>query len=607
MSPQTPPRKALHERSKSQTNILAVRLVPSTPPRRLGEQDLRDEVYGRSPLPTSASHILRPVIGASYNQGFPFALQQPDSVVSSEQHQYPLKPQSTPGSSVIAHQSNQPPPQALREKSRPLPKTRKHVALNPDNKTFTVLDDELGIYDDELRSALPASPGLHGQPSSNAHSIDGPARSPSSCPPESTAATTHATPAPASPVVEEDHITNSPWNYKLVGGLRKVPKTPDLKQKAPLNPDSPIPPLPAPSDDSKPAPELSTKPSIRSTGTASTTSENTNYKVYGISPSPSYPEIPPSSDSNYLLGQSYQLSQVVNTRADLPPPSTSDSNYQVLGHSSLASSEIELDSENYQLYGDPSPSASYVNLSSQIRTEYSRESLVVPPLRPKPKRSLEGFGYYKSRSRESLRTGSLTSISTVLSQEAAQAIVVSGSVVHLPGPKYSTASGSWARPAATNPARFHMQEHSHQWSSQLSTVHSESDASTDRGSRSWSDGNGRRSSGFPSIQSHQLPSIHSSLRQEGEHSRSVSLEPPQPAFFRSGQREMTGSTMHVVDQDEDGDGLSPMPDMRQRPSRARLSDFFSIATDNGRTNTMRSTSSSRANSLLASSIPAWAR
>jgi hypothetical protein len=51
-----------------------------------------------------------------------------------------------------------------------------------------------------------------------------------------------------------------------------------------------------------------------------------------------------------------------------------------------------------------------------------------------------------------------------------------------------------------------------------------------------------------------------------------------------------------------------MQDLRARPSRTRLSGFFSItSSDNGRTNTMRSTGSSRANSMLANTIPTWAK
>jgi hypothetical protein len=50
-----------------------------------------------------------------------------------------------------------------------------------------------------------------------------------------------------------------------------------------------------------------------------------------------------------------------------------------------------------------------------------------------------------------------------------------------------------------------------------------------------------------------------------------------------------------------------MQDLRARPSRTRLSGFFNTTSSDGRTNTMRSTTSSRSNSLLASTIPTWAR
>jgi hypothetical protein len=103
-------------------------------------------------------------------------------------------------------------------------------------------------------------------------------------------------------------------------------------------------------------------------------------------------------------------------------------------------------------------------------------------------------------------------------------------------------------------------------------------------------------------------SISSSLAQE-EAGRD-SLEAPQPAFARNGHRHHSSSSIPrmVGDQDEYGDGITDMPDLRARPSRTGLSGFFSVtSSDNGRTSTMRSTASSRANSMLASTIPTWAR
>ena len=375
-----------------------------------------------------------------------------------------------------------------------------------------------------------------------------------------------------------------------------MPKTPDLKGKAAVVVDS-LPPLP---ETSAATPhDLSAKPSFQSdsTETATTASENTNYKVYRDNSAP-------------------------NSDTALAPPSSSDSNYHFRGDPSPASSVIyrphtaqtassESENENWEILVDPSPSPSYVDV--QPGSKYSQESLVVPPLKTRPRRSNESLGYYKSRSRESLRSGSLTSISTVLSQqEATRAIAGSGSLIQLPivASKLKGTS-SWARPISNHPLRSPMNVSEHQWSSQLSTVPSVSEGGTDRGSRTWSDDNGRRSSAFQSSQSRhsrQMLSISSSQAAEEAISRprSESFEPPPLAFAPSGQLQSSSSFRFVGDQDEYGDGITDMRDLRSFPSRTRLSGFYSVS-DNGRTNTMRSTNSSRANSLLASTIPTWAK
>ncbi|KAE9374468.1 hypothetical protein N431DRAFT_455221 [Stipitochalara longipes BDJ] len=571
------PRQPLHERSESHSNTFnTIRLIPSTPPRLLLEQ--RDDVYSRT------SHVLGPGKG----KGGAALDEFQRTKASSGSSTIHTTPQPAQKNSVTGSPISKP---------RPL---KKRLHIHEDNKTFSLLHDDPQSPEDGSTSPTGSSDSLHFE----AHNAKGRSNSIGSCVPD--AACSGGSPiVPGTPASESkqpilaDHISSSPWNYKLVGGLRKVPKTPDLKQKAAATSESTLPPLPEISDGPPPivSHDLSTKPSFQSTETATTTSENTNYKVYrGTSPSPS--------------------------EAALVPPSSSGSNYQLLGESSPASSVIfrpqtsTSENENYELHGDPSPSTSFVNLI-QTHSKYSQESLVVPPLNPRTRRPNENFGYYKSRSRESLRTGSLTSISTVLSQqEASQAIVGSGSLIQLPILKHKpTGLSSWAESSSAHPPRSHMNEHPHQWSSQLSTVLSESDGGTDRGSRSWSDDLGRRSSGFPSTpsrHSRQMLSISSSLAQEeaaASRSRSDSLEPPAAVFTRHGQRHLSSSSIRIVgDQDEYGDGITDMRDLRLRPSRTRLSSFFSVtSSDNGRTNTMRSTTSSRANSLLASSIPTWAR
>ncbi|KAI9746579.1 MAG: hypothetical protein M1818_000292 [Claussenomyces sp. TS43310] len=650
-TPSPKPRKALHERSNSQTNVdAAIRLVPYEPSRL---ENRRDEIYARTPLPTSSAHVFPPATSASYRayeglQGLPLTRSHEKGDVSSEPHPTKSLVTSGPESSAV-HQPSQV-PQTPQSRSRSFPsssrppsrKLRKQVAVDPQTKTFKVLDavqheDELEVPSDEAGPIVsPTGQQSQDQVSLETHSTEDPAESSTaSWFPESTIIST-----PASSIVSrnslgaEDSVVNSPWNYTLVGGLRKVPKTPDQKQRPPDISEYPLPPLPEspvlgssnvdaeetvslpPLQEASEAMDrvydLSTKPSFRSTMTESTSSDDTNYKVYREASPP--PSLPPSSSSE-------SNSKVPYTSSAIPPPSSSNSNYQVLGTSpsisqlsdhsnyqilnlSPTTSEAAFETTRSESLADISRSTSNAGVSSSIRPTYSQESLIVPPLRPRAKESLENLGHNKSYSKDSFRTGSFTSLSTVFSQEAAEARVASGSIVSLPRPKYSSI---WTNSNATNATRFSMQAHPHVWSSQLSTVASESDGGTDRGSRAWSDA--ARSSGALSPASHRMPSISSSMMLAEGHSFVESVEPPQPVYARTGQRDITGSIVRMVeDQDEYGDGITDMPgDLRSRPSRRRLSFFSTASSDNGRSNTIKSTTSSRSNSLLASSIPAWAR
>ncbi|KAG0648549.1 hypothetical protein D0Z07_5407 [Hyphodiscus hymeniophilus] len=564
----SPPRKPLHERSDSLTNtraLAAVRLVPPTPPRLLGD---RDDIFSRTPLPTHPSHILSPGRGKGKGRdeahALQFEFQQPskapestDSSASTSTH-LPPRYESATGSPIL--------------KPRPKPKKRLHI--HPDQKTFSLVPQEHPQEDTSIVSPTLSNKSSYSILSSNAHNAGLRSNSITSCTSEGTSISA----VPATPALESKQpisadlitIEDSPSNH-FVGGLRKVARTPDLKQKAAVEVDSPLPHLPEPDTPVGPtlSQDLSAKPSFQSesTETATTTSENTNYKLLG-DPSPASSVIyRPQTDS-------------------------------------------ESENDNYEILGESSPSESYTDL----RPQYSQSSLVVPPLNPRGRRSSEnlGLGYYKSRSRESLRSASLTSISTVLSQrEAARAVVGSGSLIQLPI-LASRGTSSWARPLTSHPLPIPMNETPHQWSSQLSTVPSVSEGGTDRGSRTWSDDNWRRSSAFQSSQSRhsrRMLSISSSLAAEetASISRSDSLEPPQAIHARDGQIQSSSSFGIIGDQDEHGDGITDMRDLRAFPSRSRLSGFYSVSDNNTRTNTMRSTSSSRANSLLTSSIPTWAR
>ncbi|KAM3071905.1 hypothetical protein ACMFMG_008372 [Clarireedia jacksonii] len=338
-------------------------------------------------------------------------------------------------------------------------------------------------------------------------------------------------------------------------------------------------------------------------------------------------------DSNYEIH--HERSESIAESSHFAPSFSGDSNYRIIQESRAgspssvirrprAATTSSIENENYVLHEDLSRSVSLVSLSRPVN-KYSQESLRIPPLRTKKSRSNDNFGYYKSRSRETLksrsnhslrsRANSLASLSTIHTQpDARQGIVTSGSLVHLPAtnPKPKPLS-SWADFA--NRTHFHMNETPHQWSSQLSTVLSVSEGGTDRGSRQWSDDTGRRSSVVPSTRSrHSRGSRHilnvGSFGPEDTltHSRNNSIERPKPAYTRSGRGLSSSSIPVIGDTDEYGDGITAMQDLRTRPSRTRLSGIHSVASsENLRSNTMLSTTSSRANSLLVSTIPTWAR
>ncbi|OIW33330.1 hypothetical protein CONLIGDRAFT_169936 [Coniochaeta ligniaria NRRL 30616] len=560
----------------------------------------------------------------------------PTSSYSALHHAEPLSPTSA---SAAAY-------------PRPLSRNRNHVAIHSDGKTFSLVRQGTSSLPSDSRSLV--SPPLsyssrtsatssHERPSVDAWSDDR-----SSPPLTGTSATildrslTPYTASPGSSTTQlvADPITSSPWNYRMVGGLRKVPKTPDLKHtprhyEPTSAPESPLPPLPEISvtpDIETPSRSVVPKASFASTETGSSVFETTNYDIYG-----------------------HDSSQAQASSDSLARPSSSHSNYVLLGESSPAppfnssppgSSD---DDGNYVLHGDPSPSPSAI-VPTKPRPTYSQESLKVAPLRPPKKTSYERLEYLQQRSRENLRARagsfkSIKSFSSIVSQEAVHAFFAAPVLLDIPGSSSQStpragssrqAQDSWAalQAAAGSSSRSPrnlpqqrvqmIQSQPHQWSSQLSTVASESEGSSHAGSRSVSvssasnnnntgGGHVRRSSAgwASSMHSRQLPSISSSLAAQLEESEGLSslslsrsaslasLDRPQPTYTRAG-----GSQVRMVrDQDEHGDGLTDLEAISSKPSKSGLSAFFS-STDSSRN--LHSSGSSRANSLTGS-LPAWAR
>ena len=326
---------------------------------------------------------------------------------------------------------------------------------------------------------------------------------------------------------------------------------------------------------------------------ASSPASNINYVVHGTS---THGASTPASDANYVI-------HGTPTHGALTP--ASDANYIDHGTSTHGVSTPASDA-NYVVYGASSPvsSSPVPAIRGVVREEYSRESLVVQPLQLRHKASAERVGYYKALSRENLRRAtSLKSISSVLSQDATQSVLLAApTAAYLQGGRSKNSPGS-----SSTLVTPHMNPHLHQWSSQLSTVASESEGGSVPGSRSLSLASyqTRRSSGvLPANHSRNMLSVSSSNDERSmSHTRSLSdsADRSQPALRRPSQRNLH----EIMDPDEHGDGLTDLYALHQRPSRTRLSGLFSISSDRS----LHSPSSSRANSLtsLSLSLPGWAR
>lgn len=510
----------------------------------------------------------------------------------------------------------------------PTPKSRRgnHIALNPDKKTFSIIlrptnNRHSDATDRSLRSPQASNYSTltsHDDFSFDAPDDDRPISALSSLPDSSVSP--YYTPAsPVSTVTGEDH-TAAPWNYRMVGGLRKVANTSDPTDKGkevaadprplPLSPLQEVPSSPIPNSSI-----LTAKPSFASQlseQTESTLDENTNIKVIGESS-------PPDTDSEGLP----------------EPPSSSDSNYQVFGQSSPAPPPFNsspprglLDtpgSKNFVVHSGTSPATSslpatvsgsgsrpqYSDESLVLGEKYSQESLVVPPLNTLGKKtSSERFGYYRQRSRESLRrANSFSSISSVITQDTASLVHGSTPNIVRLGRTPSVSSlqqPTWADLSNPAPLTIRMDPQPHVWSSQLSTVMSEYEGST-RNSRQLSLTSvpeNRGSVDHSSRHSRQMLSISSSLLAAEDlsqdslrsHSRSNSGQ-----YMMRGGRE--GLQPTVRDLDEHGDGLADLRELNHKGSRPLLSHLNHKSSDRS----LRSSVSSRAGSFTANSLPHWAK
>ncbi|RYP13505.1 hypothetical protein DL767_010690 [Monosporascus sp. MG133] len=665
-------RTPLHERSNSEQNRQNIRLVPYSPPRPEAEAgdsqgpeaeagsdddhqtagesadvnwarnrtppaeenyafDPGFEVSSPSPSPSPAPIAW---IKANRVSGSKLA---PGSSGSESRTEFP-----TPPTPVLNRAPYVPNSRRLSAPARPswnVDRTASPTLRRPPSRRSTIInvnpDGTFSLGLKPARRSDRTEPSLTPPPVSNistatsrerisfgAPSADLPSSPPSSVP-ERSVSPCHPSP-PSLAAEPEGATTFHTWNYRMVGGLRQIPKTPDSKkrkgkEKATENvvaSPSLLPPLPETFVTSAKASGLVAKPSFhshRSNSTNTTIEETVNYKVVGRS-SPALP------DSGSL-------------EASLP--SSSNSNYRVIAESSPAHHLISspgaefLDtpgSKNVVVYADtpsslatlprrPRPQYSNDSLSEQIRERYSQESLVIPPLNPRKKPPPEKFDYFKKISRESLRSraNSLSSISSIISQDTASLFLSSTPNLvrlHRTPSASSSQHPSWVGQPNVGSHQTRMEPHPHQWSSQLSTVMSEYEGS-DRDSRlasaiSRSD---RGSSALGSRHSRQLLSISSSLATQEEalgspRPRSGPLERPSPAYMRGALP--SPPTRTVRDLDEHGDGLADLQQhqLQHKPSWSRVGAYLSRR---GSDRELHSSASSRAGSFTAASIPTWAR
>lgn len=438
---------------------------------------------------------------------------------------------------------------------------------------------------------------------------------------------------------------------------------------------SPSPAL-TPVPESEPLPDqpgLRPAPSFLSV--TSTTYETDNYKVYGgrISPaalsSVESFNLPSPSGSNapLLRSPSAVPSLYTQEEEDDGPPGTAtitvSPNYVVHGDPSPeATPEASPEPSpgpSREPSRDPSRDVTPNSIESggtivrHPREEYSQDSLVVSPLRPS-RGFEETFGYYRARARslsgskskEDLKTKKSlksvkSSVSSAINEEEAESFYAAQAYLDAPAGEYETAASSVPGPSERQRQLDEQRERErqeressawegagaasgsqgapmalpttpHQWSSQLSTVMSESEPDSSTGGRnsmvsaaSPGGSHERRSSRGWSSHSRQMLSISSSLAAELENaSRSRSNSNSQPG---SGSLERPGPAYRgyhgqVRDHDEFGDGLGDLHQISPRPSRTRLSDMFTNSNSSERS--LHTSASSRS---FNNGIPLWAK
>lgn len=592
--------------SQQHNESLQIRVVPYSPPRIVSTPT------DGAPSPSSSHPGFEPSQG-HIHPGIPDTAQESWAKSGVSGSMCPISSLTTPSSAcsldndyaTMSSRASSPGPAASRRPKR-------IVSINPDTKTFSLHPQSATESSPSSRAGSFGSPQISsttpssswGRVSSNVFLTDDRSSSPFT-PRVDRRLSSSSTNSPSVQQLPLNPVPPYSGNYRMSGGVRKVDKTPDLKGKQPVNVSESsdddgdmLPPLAEVTDDSwhaTVAPQLSAKDSFQTqtSRSGSTFSQRTNYKVYNESS----PVRPTTGDMTSEIEDS------------LPPSSShSNANYHILGRSSsenqsvsdLARPPTNESDANYVVFGGPSASCSSLGTHrSRLRSEYSRESLRVAPLQPvKQRTSFERSGVFKSRSRESLRRGSLTSLGAALTQEAARVLFAGSSTTY--SPSHSQRQGSQSYHSPHEPI---VMPYPHQWSRPLSTVMSESEGTSLSPTRSASGFSGfsvgdRRSS----THSRNLLSMASSLAGLDEQITTaapsvISPKIPAATYQRTLSRDHSAQ-LPTIDYDEERDGLGDLRDLHQRSSRTRLAN---TPADRA----LRSSGSTR--SLNPFSLPTWAR
>ncbi|RDA87255.1 hypothetical protein CP532_1301 [Ophiocordyceps camponoti-leonardi (nom. inval.)] len=308
-------------------------------------------------------------------------------------------------------------------------------------------------------------------------------------------------------------------------------------------------------------------------------------------------------------------------------PFSSCSNVEILGNPSPGQSRSSC--SNVEILGNPSPGqsrdgdrgdssypasrdASTPRPSFGLRHEFSRESLLVPPLRTPGDGTEARLALSTSRSQESFRAGSLTSSVSAIIEEATCSVLVGGTAVRIPvrGSGTNTSRPLFSRGSGRSQSSLVRQPHC---SPALAMAGRDGSGGTN--SRSYShalysgpcSAIGRRRS-----QSGRAAGVYSGSTVLGDDSIGPANElgefPLEPkAVYRKGSlRDPNTSTIRLIwNQDEHGDGLADLEKHhRHHPSRSIM---YSLFTNGSSDRNLQSSSSSRSNSISHSSIPAWAK